>query len=45
MFIEDIENNCKDPNHLPPTMMVFSKSGTWVCPSCGHATKIVVPTC
>lgn len=35
---------CQNPSHYPPTMMVFQRSGWWVCPSCGHRTRISVPT-
>ena len=44
MFEPD-EESCNDPKHYPPTMMYFPRSGKWVCPSCGHVTRISVPTC
>lgn len=38
--------SCGDPNHHPPTLMYFGRSGWWVCPTCGHRTRIIgPPTC
>jgi hypothetical protein len=44
--IADLPNHdtCRDPAHDPPTMMLF-EPGVYehTCPSCGHATRFVVP--
>lgn len=46
MFEPDDDIMCKDPAHYPPRMYYFSQSGWWVCPSCGHRTRIIgPPTC
>ncbi len=31
---------CTDPEHNPPSHMVFMSPGKWVCPSCGKAVII-----
>lgn len=35
---------CKDPDHFPPRMMVF-KPGTYehTCPTCDHITVFTIP--
>lgn len=33
---------CQSPEHDPPSLMLFRKSGYWVCPECGHRTLIRV---
>lgn len=43
MFEPDDDFMCKDPSHYPPTMYYFSQPGWWICPSCGHRTRIVGP--
>jgi hypothetical protein len=37
------ENICRDPEHDPPSMMVF-KPGVYehTCPTCGHVTEFTV---
>lgn len=46
MFEPDVDDRCKDDRHFPPSMMVFFESGWWICPSCGHRTRIYgPPTC
>lgn len=37
------DHTCQDDRHYPPTLMFFSCSGWWVCPSCGHRTRIYGP--
>jgi hypothetical protein len=32
---------CRSPDHLPPSHMVFSMPGRWVCPACGQSTLIL----
>lgn len=39
----DWDHTCQDSRHYPPTLMFFSRSGWWVCPTCGHRTRIYGP--
>ena len=34
---------CRDKEHNPPNMIVWGKDGWWVCPSCGHKTRVSTP--
>lgn len=34
---------CGDPNHFPPMGLLITRSGWWVCPTCGHRTRIIGP--
>lgn len=31
---------CANPEHFPPSHMVFRVPGYWVCPACGHKTPV-----
>lgn len=49
-FIPDANNpfvpfvrKCTSPEHNPPTHMLWSQPGVWVCPECGKQTHINPP--
>ncbi len=41
----DDNKGCRDPEHLPPGMIVLKPGKhTYKCPECGHITVINVPS-